>query len=243
MTYLRSFTAPGGSAASTVVVFPQAGAGCLRLRSIASAAPDGLDLLGVQLPGREDRLGDAPPASVAEVVECVSDELRDRAPCRPLTLLGFSLGATIAYEVARSLEADGAAPDALVVVAARSPEFWRVFPSADPPTAELTALLPPGRDLGPDHYVLTTLRADLRLMAGYRVPSAPLTGTRLRTVSGRRDGVVTTDQMSGWRDRAADYRGHRVIDAEHHHLMEPDVLLGLLSDVAAETALHRAVGR
>ncbi|MEU4895720.1 thioesterase domain-containing protein [Streptomyces sp. NPDC044780] len=241
MTSLRSFTAAGDSASATVVVFPQAGAGCLGLHAIAATSPAGLDLWGVQLPGREDRLRDRPPNSLAEVVDSVSGELRETAHRRPLALLGISLGATIAYEVARTLEADGAAPVALVVVAARSPEHWELFPSADPPPAELTSLLPPIGDPEFARHVRTTLRADLRLMAGYEVPSAPLTRTWLRSVSGRRDRVVTAAHMAGWREKSTDFRGHSVIDADHHQLRERDVLMGLLSDIAVQTAACRAV--
>ncbi|MEV6130517.1 thioesterase domain-containing protein [Streptomyces violaceusniger] len=242
MSYLRSFTAAGESASATVVVFPPAGAGCLRLHSIASTSPADVDLVGIQLPGREDRLGEPLVNSLSEVVASVSGELRDTARRRPMAFLGISLGATIAYEVASTLEADAAAPGALVVVAARSPEHWELFPSADPPPAELTPLLPPiSGDPEFARYVLTTLRADLRLMAGYRAPSAPLTSTWLRSVSGCRDSVVTAAQMSGWRDRSADFRGHRVIDADHHQLSERAVLMGLVSDIAVEAVPCRVV--
>jgi surfactin synthase thioesterase subunit len=280
VTYLRSFTAsasegggaseggdagPGAAAAgegdsesTTVVVFPQAGAGCLRLRATVSALPSGLNLLGVQMPGREDRLQDAPASDLAEVVdriaaECVvaaygstergdGTESRDPARGRPLVFLGVSLGAVIAYEVARKLESQGAAPRSLVVAAARSPEHWSTFPAANPPSAEVTALLHPSvRESESARYAIATMRADLRLMADYRVPSSRLTSTSLRSVSGRHDSVATTAQMAGWRDRSTDYRGHQVIDADHHAFMTHDVLVGMLSDIASETASGRMV--
>ncbi|MGW4227885.1 thioesterase II family protein [Streptomyces sp. NPDC004980] len=242
MTYLRSFSTAGDNASATVVVFPQAGAGCLRLRSSASALPSGPNLLGVQMPGREDRLHDSPANGLSEVVDCISAELCDHALHRPLVFLGVSLGALIAYEVARKLEPEGAGPRSLVVAAARSPEYWGSFPAANPPSAELTALLHPSVcDSEIAHYALATLRSDVRLMAGYRVPSTPLTSTSLRSVSGRRDSVATTAQMSGWRDRATHYQGHQVIDADHHEFMDQDVLIGILSDVAFETDPCRMV--
>ncbi|MBL1098447.1 thioesterase II family protein [Streptomyces coffeae] len=242
MTYLRSFTAADVSAATTVVVFPQSGAGCLRLRSIASACPPGLNLMGVQLPGREDRLREPSPSNLSEVVDCLSSELRDPSRSGPMVFLGISLGAVIAYEVARKLEAEGAAPGSLVVAAARSPEYWSTFPAANPPLAELTALLPPWvRESESAGYAVATMRSDLRLMADYRVPSAPLTRTSLRSVSGRRDSIVTTEQMSGWQERTTDHQGHHVIDADHHEFMDRDVLIGLLSDTVVETAPGQAV--
>ncbi|OSC71799.1 alpha/beta fold hydrolase [Streptomyces sp. WA6-1-16] len=242
MTYLRSFTEADENATAAVVVFPQAGAGCLRLRATAAALPPGTHLLGVQLPGREDRLEDTAADSLAEVVDHVSGELREPARRRPLVLLGVSLGALIAYEVARQLESTGTAAHSLVVAAARSPEHWRTFPSADPPQAELTALLHPSvRETQLARYALLPLRADLRLMTGYRIPSAPLTSTSLRSVSGRRDSVVTAEQMARWRERATHYRGHQVIDADHHEFMDPGTVVDMLSDAVSGTAPSRAV--
>ncbi|MFF2651346.1 thioesterase II family protein [Streptomyces sp. NPDC058045] len=238
MTYLRSFTAaePG---AATVVVFPQAGAGCLRLRETAAALPTGTGLLGVQLPGREDRLEDPAPGGLAEVVDTVTGELRDTAADRPLVLLGLSLGALLAYEVARRLEAGGAAARSLVVAAARSPEHWSTFPAADPPQEELAALLHPSvRGTALARYAVLPLRCDLRLMTGYRVPAAPLADTPLCSVSGRRDTVVTAQQMAGWRERAAVHRGHRVIDAGHHEFMDPGVLAALAADADLRGAVR-----
>ncbi|MEU5222835.1 thioesterase domain-containing protein [Streptomyces toyocaensis] len=243
MTWLRSFTpAAAAGASATVVVFPQAGSGCLRLHANAAALPQGLDLWGVQLPGREDRLADPPAGSLIEVVECVGTELRSSAFRRPLVLLGVSLGALLAHEVAGALESAGTAASALVVAAARSPEHWSTFPAADPPREELTALLHPAvRAPGPADYAVAALRADLGLMAGYAVPPDPLTRTALLSVSGRRDGVVTAAQMTGWRDRSLRYLGHRELDADHHSFLDRDVLAATLSCVADVAGACREV--
>jgi surfactin synthase thioesterase subunit len=223
-------------------VFPQAGAGCLRLRATALALPPGTHLLGVQLPGREDRLADPAAGSLAEVVDRISAELRAYARRRPLVLLGVSLGALIAYEVARRMEAAGTPARSLVVAAARSPEHFSAFLAADPPQAELTDLLHPSvRESAFARYALVPLRADLRLAAGYRAPSRPLARTPLRSVSGRRDTVVTAAQMTRWREAAADYQGHQVIDADHHAFMDPDALVGMLGYVVPGAAHDSAV--
>ncbi|MDG9718401.1 thioesterase II family protein [Streptomyces sp. DH24] len=257
MTYLRHFTAGTGTGTQgagvqdespTVVVFPQAGAGCLRLHAVVPVLPPGLDLLGVQLPGREDRLADVPANDLSEAVDCIAAECladaRSPAPARrgPLHLLGVSLGAVIAYEVARKLESQGAAARSLVVAAARSPEHWRTYPAADPPSAEVTALLHPSvRESAFARYAAATMRSDLRLMVGYEAPSTRLTRTSLRSVSGRHDSVATTAHMSGWRNRTTDYRGHQVIDADHHAFMSQDILVGMLTEIASETVSGPAV--
>jgi surfactin synthase thioesterase subunit len=189
-------------------------------------------VLGVQLPGREDRVLEPPAADLADVVAEVTAELATVAR-RSLLLLGISLGGLIAFEVARQLEAAGTPPAALVVLAARAPEFWLDYPSENPPAAEVNALLPPAvRDSEFAEYAGGVLRADLRLTAGYQVRPTRLARTPLWSVSGSRDDVVTAEQMRDWRQRSADFRGHRVIEADHHDITEPDLLAELVASVA-----------
>jgi len=232
VTYLRSWQPAPAADTDVALLLPAAGSGCLRLQAVAPLLPAGATAVGVQLPGREDRLPEPPAASIAEVVAAVAAELAG-LPRRRLLLVGISLGGLLTFELARALEAAGAAAAGLLVLAARAPEFWRDFPSEDPPAAEVAALLPPAvRDSEFAGYAGEVLRADLRLTAGYEVRPTALAATPLWTGSGSRDDVVTTEQMRGWRARSADYRGHRVLPADHHDIAEPGVLADLVSTLA-----------
>jgi surfactin synthase thioesterase subunit len=231
VSYLRSW-APGPSdSTDAVVVLPPAGYGCLRLQAVAARLSDEVAVLGVQLPGREDRLRDQPAAGIAEVAADLAAEL-DTLPRQRLFLVGISLGALIAFETALLLP-PGRAAAGLAVVAARAPEFWQDYPSENPPAAEIDGLLPASVRQSPlADYATAVLRADLRLTAGYQVRPACLPDTPLWAVSGSRDSVVTAEQMRGWSARSTAYRGHEVFEADHHEFVDDQVLARLIGCIA-----------
>lgn len=213
-----------------VAVFPPAASGCMRLRAVAERQPAGRTVVGVQLPGREDRLAE-PPAETADIAAAaVASELA-ALPRRRLGLLGISLGGLLAYLVARQFERDGDPVDEICIAAARSPEFWLGYP-AEPPQDEIDAMLGPGwRESPAGPYAAEVLHRDLRLAAGYDIGPAVLEHTPLRTVSGHRDVVVGEEQMRRWRARAARFRGQRVLDVTHRQFLDRDVLEPMIDDL------------
>lgn len=220
--------APTDAHRDVVVVFPPAGSGCMRLRGLAVTRPAHRRVLGVQLPGREDRLSEPMPPFGA-VVAGIAEEIR-ALPRRRLGLLGISLGGLLAFCVALELERVGQEADEVCVTAARAPEFWRGY-RAEPSPAELDAMLGPGWSQSPvASYAAEVLRRDLRLAAGYDIGAAVLERTALRSVSGRGDVVATEEQMRAWSLRSARYRGQGVVDAGHQRFLDPDVLEPMIDD-------------
>lgn len=206
----------------------------MRLRALADRQPEGRALVGVQLPGRDDRVADPMPPELADVVGEVVAELA-RLPRRRLGLVGVSLGGLLAFETARVLERDAAQPaDEVCAVAARAPEFWRDYP-ADPSHDEIDAMMGPGlRETVLGTYVTHILRSDLRLAAGYDSRGARLERTPLRSVAGRRDVVVTEAQMRPWSSRAMVCAGHTTVDVEHYRFLDDDVLPSIVDATFAD---------
>jgi medium-chain acyl-[acyl-carrier-protein] hydrolase len=62
--------------------------------------PEFLDICPIQLPGRENRLREPPVTGIQTVVENLASELSLYLD-RPYILYGYSLGALIAFELAR----------------------------------------------------------------------------------------------------------------------------------------------
>src|SRR2546423_15091423 len=105
-----------------VYCFAHAGGGVTWVRSFAAALPSSYGVCAVLLPGRESRCREPFAGSVADVARTVAAELARVAPPRPSVLYGQSLGALIAFEVARAVERAGVlAPDLLVAVGAPAP--------------------------------------------------------------------------------------------------------------------------
>lgn len=101
---------------------PYAGGGVAPYRLWSRTLPDDIEVLAVQLPGREARLREAPLTSIADMVKAVQPAV-EAASDLPYAIFGHSMGALIAFELAAALESsDSRAPSHLFVSARRSPE-------------------------------------------------------------------------------------------------------------------------
>ena len=105
-------------AALRVICFPYAGGRVTSFRPWAVALPGWIDVWGVQLPGHDGRLLEPPISSVRAIVDAVVPALLAELD-RPYALFGHSMGALVAFEVARALQARGAPPAAHLLVSGR----------------------------------------------------------------------------------------------------------------------------
>ncbi len=102
-----------------------------------------MDLCAIQLPGRETRLAEPPIPDLHELIEALIPALAADLD-RPFAFIGCSIGALIAFELARALRRiGGPQPGHLFVVSRPAPHL--------PPMGSRLAHLP-------DHQLLDTLR-------------------------------------------------------------------------------------
>ncbi|HET6694524.1 MAG TPA: alpha/beta fold hydrolase [Pedococcus sp.] len=188
--------------------FPHAGAGASAYGSWAGAlASAGVDVCPVQLPGRENRFREPRHHRLEPLLEALVSALQ-RHLDRPYALFGHSLGALLAYELARFLSGVGVGPDRLLVSGRIAPQLSDPRPPMHGlPDAELVARL---RELGgiPDAVLespellalqLPTLRADLAVNETYRhVPGPPL-DLPVTAFGGDRDPKVAVAELHAWR--------------------------------------------
>jgi medium-chain acyl-[acyl-carrier-protein] hydrolase len=80
--------------------FPPAGRGAYSFRSWAETCHPAMEVILIQLPGRENRVDEAPFTSMGQIVSALGSEFCDLLD-RPYALYGHSLGAKIAFEIAR----------------------------------------------------------------------------------------------------------------------------------------------
>lgn len=186
-----------------VVCFPHAGGTASGYHWWVDQSPE-RQVWGVTLPGR-GRLSAEPVARdwPSLVARLVSEVARLRGP---VVLLGYSLGALLAYEVARDLTARGAPPAHLVVVARGAPETGPVvsWPDDDGRLLELVAERYGGvpdavRD---DHELLRAtvpiLRADLELVRTYAWLTGPPLTCPVTAVRGERDETTPPGALAAW---------------------------------------------
>ena len=116
--------APRPSARLRLFCFSYAGAGAAMYRTWLDALPPTIELCAVQLPGRENRLREPAFASMQRLVDALVPALTPTMD-RPFALFGHSMGALVAYEVARALYATphAAQPLHLLVSGRRAPHL------------------------------------------------------------------------------------------------------------------------
>ncbi|MEV4727129.1 thioesterase II family protein, partial [Micromonospora humida] len=113
------FVSPGSRPQAPAQLFclPYAGGGASAFRRWQPEAGPDVEVLPVQLPGRENRIGDDPDFTVAELAAAIAD----RAD-RPYAIYGHSMGGRLGFEVVRELRRAGRElPVRLYVGGARAP--------------------------------------------------------------------------------------------------------------------------
>ncbi|MEE3755354.1 thioesterase II family protein [Mycobacterium intracellulare] len=208
-TWLRALRAVP-SARAVVVCFPAAGGSAGAFRPLAQQLAQGIAAYGVQYPGRQDRLEDAPIEDLAELAERVTADLLGWGEVPQLALFGHSMGATIAFEVARRLQRKDRDPVWLFVsgrIAPDAPYSGRLHAGSD---ADLIADLDrlssdaaPAAALRADpelaELVLPPLRADYRAVETFVFEPGERLRCPVSVLLGDADPTVTTEQAERWR--------------------------------------------
>lgn len=208
-TWLRALRAEA-SARSVVVCFPPGGGSAGAYRGFAQQLPQGTAVYAVQYPGRQDRLDDPPIADLTELADHVTTDLLSWDAVPNLALFGHSMGATIAFEVARRLQRKNRDPVRLFV-------SGRIAPDApysgclhtgldedliadlerlanDPASVAMLRAEPSLADL-----VLPPLRADYRAVETYIFEPGERLRCPVSVLLGNADPTVTIEQAEGWR--------------------------------------------
>ncbi|MFI5908319.1 thioesterase II family protein [Dactylosporangium sp. NPDC051541] len=223
---------------------PHAGGAASAFRAWPAAAPYGLEVCPVQLPGRETRFADPLPTGITDLVPVLAEALLPLLDV-PFALLGNSMGALIAYELARHLQREYLlAPVRLVVAAARRPGG-----AADLEPLSHLEDLAFGRAMQARHggipaailddpqagaVFLPVLRADMAMVEGYRpAPGPPLT-CPVTAYAGAGDRTVGPADLDGWAEVTTGRFERHLLDGDHFAVLSHAApVIGRLADELA----------
>lgn len=94
---------PNPSARMRLFCIPYAGSGASMYRDWHVSVRDDVEVIGIQLPGRENRFSDPHLTSIDTVVEQLVRVMSSYAD-KPFVLFGHSMGALIGFELTRALQ-------------------------------------------------------------------------------------------------------------------------------------------
>lgn len=241
--WLRHFHAADGRA-PRLVCFPHAGGSAPYFFPVSQALSPGIEVVAVQYPGRQERLREPQIDTLLEVADRIAAALSGSMK-RPTAFLGHSMGAVIAFEVARRLEQGGAGPTHLFASGRRAPstrrqeEVHRYDDAAF--LAELSALggTDPRVLADPEllEMVLPATRADYRAIETYVCPPGPMLSCPVTALTGDGDSRVTPEEADAWSAHTTGAFDLRVFPGGHFFLEEHraavfDLIRGALTGAA-----------
>ncbi|GAA3031841.1 thioesterase II family protein [Streptosporangium longisporum] len=231
-------TADAAEASVSLICFPHAGGAAGFYLPVARVAPPGVEVLAVQYPGRQDRRAEKCVDDVEELADRIAEALRPGTG-RPMALFGHSMGALVAFEVARRLEGQGTVPVGLFASGRRAPSVHRDDRMHLRPDESLLAELrglggTAARVLGDDEFmraVLPMVRSDYRAVETYRHRPGPKLSCPITALSGADDPKARPGDVRVWREHTEAEFEMRLFPGGHFYLVDHvEEIVGVIGD-------------
>ncbi|MEU1519796.1 alpha/beta fold hydrolase [Streptomyces sp. NPDC005811] len=242
-----TFAASGPDARprTRVFCFPHAGGSPRAFLRWQSSLGEDIEVTAFCPPGREQRHREPRAASVAELAAGAAEAVRAVAD-GPFLLFGHSLGAVVAFETARLLRghphlrhliASGCSAPSLLPTR-RVVETARLEGKTFTEAVGFFGGLPPEvvADEELAQLLLPALRADFRMVAGYRYLPAPPLDIPVTLVNGRDDPHVDAAALRPWARESVRPPELHWVDGGHFHFdPDPTAVTTVLRSVASGT--------
>ena len=235
-----------------LICFSYAGGGAAVYRPWALSLPATVEVLAVQLPGRENRLREPTLRRMPELLGALLPALLPLLD-RPFAFWGHSMGALVAYEAAHSLrEQGGPQPLRLLLSARRAPQL----PDRDTPmhglddeafVAEIQRRyngIPPEVLQYPEllELLLPALRADMAVIESHQQSTTTRAHPRfdgpISVFGGQGDARAPCHELEAWQAHTNEPVVMRQFSGGHFYFNDAEVRRALLSAVAADLGAH-----
>lgn len=227
---------PAPQAPVRLVYFPHAGGSASSCYQLSAALPPAVELVAVQYPGRQDRFAEPCLDAIGQLADEIPQWLDVLDDDKPVAFFGHSMGAILAYEVARRLQEDDPAPGGaamparLIVSGRRAPSVYREGEALvhlmddEGLIADLRALQGTDASVFDDaevrQLVLPAVRADYCAVETYKYVSGPPLTCPITAVIGDSDPKVNLAEAEAWRQHTTGDFTLRVFPGGHFYLGE-----------------------
>ena len=207
--------------------FPYAGSSAQIFRDWHDELPDDIELSPVHLPGRGRRVREDSFTDLLALAEVLAPALSSYSD-KPYALFGHSIGAVIAFEVARVLRREGMPlPCHLFVSGCRAPQLNHSRPyTYDLPEDDLIRSLrnlngTPSQILESPimmEFFLPIIRADLQMIQTYQYSDDAPFDFPITAFGGLQDREETQEMISAWREQTTSSFQLQMVAGDHFFL-------------------------
>ncbi len=170
--------------------------------------PEGVEVCSVQLPGRSDRIAEAPLTNLGEIVSRLYHVIQPYTQSCGYCFFGHSMGARVSYELASLLDSNGdITPRALFVSGALAPNQARKKPNIhhlpEPDfIRKLGQLNGTPREILDNkqlmEFILPTLKADFQVCETWPISSPKKMDVPIVAFCGDNDDDISSVDMKRW---------------------------------------------
>lgn len=221
--------------------FPYGGGAARAYRPWTQTLPPEIDVCAIQLPGRGNRLREPPLRKMTLAVELVGKEIVSLLD-RPYAFFGHSMGAILAFEVARLLRRGGQRrPSHLFVSGHKAPQIPKTEFTYNLPDAEFIEELQrlngtPAEVLEhPDmmRMMLPLLRADFESIQTYVYTHEPPLDCPITALGGLLDPDINRETLEPWCEQTTAAFNLQMFPGDHFFLHQDQARV--LRIIAQET--------
>jgi len=229
---------PNPGAALRLVCFPYGGAGASTFRTWPAALPGDVELLAIELPGRETRSREPRFDRLGPLVAALTDAVAPRID-PPFAIYGHSLGSIVGFGFARELRRRGLpGPRHLFVSGRRAPQLPERSTLATLSDRDLLAALhrmggiPDVVFAAPDliAWYLPIIRADIGISEFAVIADEAPLACPITAFGGLTDELATPAEIEAWRSQTSAAFDHELFPGGHFFIQtERDRFLASLA--------------
>jgi pyochelin biosynthesis protein PchC len=222
--WVRHFQ-PGSQSNIRLICFPHAGGSASYYRPFGACLPPQVEVLAIQYPGRQERYGEGRIEHIPELADAVFSALLPWCD-RPFALFGHSMGAAVAFEVARRLQKRGVSPLSAFMSGARAPSRGpaRILHLLDENDliAELCRIGGTDPELLADEdlraMILPIARGDIKAFETYICAAGAKLDCPISAFVGAADTQASIEDVSAWREHTTSDFKMNIFPGGHFYL-------------------------